>query len=112
MPALDGYAMPPEWSAHARTWMAWPRRAALWGDRLDEACDAFAEVARAIVAFEPVTMVTTPDLVAEVSVRCGQGVATLALAHDDSWMRDTGPTFIVNPEGEVAGIHWRFNAWG
>jgi agmatine deiminase len=27
-------------------------------------------------------------------------------------MRDNGPTFVVDGQGRVAGVHWRFNAWG
>jgi agmatine deiminase len=34
------------------------------------------------------------------------------LNHDDSWIRDNGPTFILNAQGERGGINWRFNAWG
>ena len=29
-----------------------------------------------------------------------------------SWIRDCGPTFVVNAAGEVRGIDWKFNAWG
>src|SRR3546814_3983243 len=31
---------------------------------------------------------------------------------DDSWRRDTGPTFVVDGRGGIAGVDWRFNAWG
>lgn len=34
---------------------------------------------------------------------------------DDSWARDTGPTFVFNKTGDVLsriGINWTFNAWG
>jgi agmatine deiminase len=92
--------------------MAWPCREELWGERMDEARDAYAEVAKAIAEFEAVTMIANPDNVAEVSLRCGAKVACLPLAQDDSWIRDTGPTFLVNGEGGLAGVDWRFNAWG
>jgi agmatine deiminase len=92
--------------------MAWPCREQLWGEGLDAARDAYAQVAKAIAEFEPVTMIANPENVAEVSLRCGSGVASVPMAHDDSWMRDTGPTFLIDEEGRVAGIDWRFNAWG
>jgi agmatine deiminase len=92
--------------------MAWPCREALWGERLDAAREATAEVARAIAAFEPVTMIANPENIAEVSLRCGTGIACLPMAHDDSWIRDNGPNFVVDGRGGVAGIDWRFNAWG
>jgi agmatine deiminase len=34
------------------------------------------------------------------------------LSSDDAWMRDVGPTFLVNSAGALRGVHWRFNAWG
>lgn len=36
----------------------------------------------------------------------------LAIPHNDAWLRDNGPTFVVNQAGELAGVNWRFNAWG
>ncbi len=111
-PADDGFYMPAEWGYHDRCWMAWPCRQELWGERLDAARTAYAEVAMAIAEFEPVTMIANPENVAEVSLRCGASVACLPMAHDDSWMRDTGPGFLIDGRGEMAGVDWRFNAWG
>ena len=39
----------------------------------------------------------------------------MELACDDSWIRDSGPTFVVKDEAderEVRGIDWGFNAYG
>jgi len=111
-PADRGFRMPGEWAPHSRCWMAWPCREALWGEGLAAARDATAEVAKAIAAFEPVTIVTNPDSLAEVSLRFAAGVSCLPMALDDSWMRDTGPSFLVDGRGGLAGIAWRFNGWG
>lgn len=111
-PAADGFFMPPEWAPHTRCWMAWPCRKDLWGSHLEAACDAYAEVAEAIAEFEPVTMIARGDEVASVSMRTGTKVATMPLPHDDSWMRDNGPTFVINSQGDVAGVDWVFNSWG
>ena len=104
--------MPAEWAAHARCWMAWPCRKAIWGDGLVEAERAYAEVARAISRFEPVTMVVAPGDEEGARERCGPGIDVMALPIDDSWMRDTGPTFLIDAGGGLAGVDWRFNAWG
>ena len=82
--------MPPEWAPHARCWMAWPCREDLWGDRLSAVREAYAEVAKEISRFEPVTMIANPHDVAEASLSCGSGVSCLSLTHDDSWARDSG----------------------
>jgi len=111
-PRAAGYRMPAEWAPHARCWMAWPCRRALWRDGLDAARAAYAAVARAISRFEPVTMVARPEEAGEAGALCGPEVRIEALPLDDSWMRDFGPTFVCDAAGGVAGVSWRFNAWG
>jgi agmatine deiminase len=111
-PAADGYAMPAEWSPHAGSLMEWPCRRELWGDRLDEARDEYAGVARAIAAFEPVHMVANPGDADGVRDRCGAAVDVIELPIDDSWMRDNGPTFVRDAAGRLAVVGFSFNAWG
>lgn len=111
-PGDDGFFMPPEWAPHTRCWMAWPCRAEVWGERIEEARRAYAEVAQAIARFEPVTMAARPELVAMVSLYCGPGISVLPMSHDDSWTRDTGPTFLIDGRGNLAGVDWTFNGWG
>jgi agmatine deiminase len=103
--------MPPEWAPHDRCWMAWPCRAELWGARMAAARQAYADVAKAIARCEPVTVVARPELTAEASLQLGQGISVLPLAYDDSWLRDTGPTFVTDG-GVLAGVDWRFDGYG
>jgi len=112
VPAAEGYYMPAEWQPHARCWMAWPCREELWGDRIEDARRAYAQVARSIAEFEPLTMIASPADVAAASMACGRGVDVLPMEIDDSWMRDTGPTYVVDGKGRIAGCDWHFNAWG
>jgi agmatine deiminase len=107
-----GFALPPEGVRHDRCWMTWPGREELWGARMAEARQAYAEVAQTIAQFEPVTMIARPELTAEASLHCGQGVSVLPVEHDDSGSRDTAPTFVVDRQGQLAGIDWRFNGYG
>lgn len=111
-PRARGFAMPPEWMPHSRCWMAWPCRNELWGERMSEACHAYAELAKTIATFEPVTMIARPDLTAEASLHCGQGISVLPLAHDDSRIRDTSPGFVLDPSGTLGGVDWGYNGYG
>jgi agmatine deiminase len=111
-PREHGFAMPPAWVRHDRCWMAWPCRPDLWGERIAAAQQAYAEIARAIAGFEPVTMIARPELTAEASLHCGQGISVLPLEHDDSWTRDTLPSFVCDRQGQLAGVDWRFNGYG
>lgn len=79
---------------------------------MDAARDAYAAVAQAIAAFEPVVMLAHPEDAADAARRCGAGVETVEMSLDDSWTRDSGPTFLIGPRGRAAGIAWSFNAWG
>jgi agmatine deiminase len=115
-PAQQGLAMPPEWAPHERTLMAWPCRRELWGGELAAARAESAAVANAVAAFEPVTMVAGSDAdAAEARAACTAAVEVVRLAIDDSWLRDSGPIFVVDdprrPSRRV-GVHWGFNAWG
>lgn len=111
-PAALGFAMPAEWAPHARCWMAWPCRTETWGNRLEAAEKAYADIARTIADFEPVTMVCNHADATEASLACGNGVDILPLEIDDSWTRDTGPTFLLDKQGRLGAVNWRFNAWG
>lgn len=111
-PRNDGFAMPADWAAHARCWMAWPCREVAWGGNLEPVRRAYAEVAQAIARHEPVTMIARPDLVAMASLYCGPGITVLPIAQDGSWTRDIGPTFLLGAGGGLAGVAWRFNGWG
>jgi agmatine deiminase len=111
-PAALGWAMPAEWTTHAGCLIAWPSRPDLWGERLHEAKVDYATVARAISDFETVVMVCNPDLASEVRDYCGAAVVTLEIPINDSWSRDSGPTFVRNAVGEMAVVGFGFNAWG
>jgi agmatine deiminase len=111
-PQRDGFWMPAEWEAHAGCWMIWPERPDNWRDGAVHAQRAFAQVAQAIARFEPVTMVVSAAQAAKAAQVCGPQVRLLTAPSDDAWMRDVGPTFVVNGAGEVRGVDWVFNAWG
>ena len=111
-PAEQGYRMPAESAAHAGCWMAWPLRPETWGAHLEAAREDYVRVARAIADFEPVTMVAAPDDAADAARRCGPSVRVVELPIDDSWLRDSGPTFVVDPKGRRAASAFTFNAWG
>jgi agmatine deiminase len=104
--------MPGEFEPHAGTWMAWPRRPDNWRAGAVPARDAFAAVARAVARSEPVTIAAHPGDVVGVRTHLGDTVAVATIPADDAWMRDIGPTVVVDDHGGRRGVDWGFNAWG
>lgn len=104
--------MPGEFEPHAGCWMAWPERPDNW--RLDArpAQEAFASVARAILASEPVTMAASAAQLERCREMLPDQARVVQIATDDAWIRDTGPTFLLGPDAGLRGVDWRFNAWG
>jgi agmatine deiminase len=39
-------------------------------------------------------------------------IRVVEMSTNDAWIRDTGPTFVINEAGDRRGIDWHFNAWG
>ncbi|MFD7915914.1 agmatine/peptidylarginine deiminase [Streptomyces sp. NPDC059752] len=109
---MTEFRMPAEWSQHDGCLMAWPTREELWGSVLTEVKEEYANVARAIAAFEPVTMVAPPGFGEDARTLCGDGVTVIELPLDDSWFRDSAPLFVLDGNGNRAGVDFRFNAWG
>ena len=103
--------MPAEFEPHERTLMSWPSRASIWRPDIAAAEEVYAEIASAIARFEPVTMFAPPHAVERAANRCGSGIDVVEMPLDDSWVRDNGPTYVVDGDGLLA-LDFRFNAWG
>jgi agmatine deiminase len=108
------YRMPAEWTSHRATLIAWPQREEAWrGVGIEQARDSHAEVVDVIAASEPVILVVDPTQLDDARRRVpAAGVELLSLPIDDSWLRDSGPIFVVSGDGELAGVDFVFNAWG
>lgn len=111
-PARDGFWMPAEFERHAGCWMLWPERPDNWRNRALPAQQAFAVLAAAVARFEPVTVGVSARQAGFARQALLPGIRLARIESDDAWMRDTGPTFVVNSRGTLRGVDWRFNAWG
>jgi agmatine deiminase len=95
--------------------MAWPSSGYTLGDSdadWQEARATWAAVANAVIEFESVRMLCEPDAVEIARQFLDPSVEIISADLDDAWMRDIGPTFVKNTDGEVAGVNWVFNGWG
>jgi agmatine deiminase len=106
--------MPGEFEPHARCWMLWPERQDNWRKGAGPAKEAFSAVAKAIARFEPVVMGVSKNEfeTAKKFLSSSPDITLVEMEADDAWIRDVGPTFIKNRQGEVRAVDWGFNAWG
>lgn len=108
----SGFRKPAEFDRHERTWMIWPHRQDLYGTKLDAVQREHRNIVEAISQFEPVTVVAHPEHAGAARVSLGNLAEIVEFPVNDFWARDCGPSFVTNGHGKLAGIDWRFNAWG
>lgn len=111
-PRADGFHMPAEWEPHVGCWMLWPERSDNWRDGAKPAQHAFAAVAKAITQGEPVSVCVSPGQYLVARQMLDPAIRLVEMTNNDSWIRDCGPTFLINEKGQVRGVDWKFNAWG
>lgn len=104
--------MPDEAAPHQHTWMAFGPQTSIWGDLVPEVQQDLARIARTIARYEPVTLLVRPAERALAARLCGPTVELLDAELDDLWIRDTGPTFVRNAQGQLGGLDLNFNGWG
>ncbi|PSW06028.1 agmatine deiminase [Photobacterium lipolyticum] len=111
-PKQDGFRMPAEHEPQSGIWMAWPERTDNWRFGGKPAQATFVDVAKAISKNTKVTMVVSAGQYENARSMLPEEVQLLEMSTDDSWMRDIGPSYVVNDNGERRGVDWHFNAWG
>lgn len=112
---MSGWRMPAETAPQERIWMAFPTGGYTLGETDEEAHAArstWAAVANAVVGFEPVTMLVALDDVGTARRYLHPDVEVLTAELNDAWMRDTGPSFVLDAGGRLGAVDWVFNGWG
>ncbi len=115
-----GHALIPEWMPHRAVWCAWPHDAAEWGPAFEPARDAFGALVAALAAGGEAVEVLVRDPAEEASAltafaRHGAraaAVRTHVAPYGDVWTRDTGPLFMVAPDGARVALCCEWNGWG
>ncbi|PSU33874.1 agmatine deiminase [Photobacterium lutimaris] len=111
-PRQDGFRMPGEHEPQAAVWMAWPERTDNWRFGGKPAQTTFVNVAEAISQSTPVNMVVSAQQFENARQMLPDNVRLVEMSTDDSWMRDIGPSYVIDSEGHRRGVDWHFNAWG
>jgi agmatine deiminase len=112
------YRMPAEWAPHSATWIGWPHNAEDWPGKFQPVPWVYAEIVRHLSQVEDVHILVNDEhaekRVRRILLRAGANLARLHFhqwATDRVWLRDSGPIFVKNPQGDLAVTNWKFNAW-
>ena len=104
--------MPGEFERHDGTWIVWPESPTNWRDAARPAQRAFAEVAQAIARSENVTVGASERQWENARTALPEDVKVVELTTNQAWVRDHGPTFVIDGTGRRRGVDWRFNLYG
>ena len=110
-PAGDGFHMPAEWERHYGCLLIWPHRRDSWQYGAYAARRAFKELIEIISESERVTVLAGSEDYDSARFSLPDRVRVAEMESDDSWARDTAPTFVTDGK-RIRGIDWGFNAWG
>jgi len=114
----EDFHMPAEWEEHEGTWLQWPHDDQWPGYRL-ELEKSWLEMVDALHEHENVHIVVQDERrrehVEQQIKSFGIDLENIdfhIIPTNDVWVRDNGPIFVVNEEGELAITNWQFNGWG
>jgi agmatine deiminase len=117
-PVVGTPRMPAEWEPHEATWIAWPHHEPDWPGKLGPIPWVYAEIVRALAAYERVEILCDNEAVRESARQAiamhdvDEATYRLHLQPTDRvWLRDSGPTGVHDADGNVGLVHWGFNAW-
>src|SRR5437764_11261846 len=120
-PKSLGYVMPAEWEHQEAVWLTWPHNELTWPDgMLARVQFSYISIIRALHTGQKIKLlVKSADEALRVQGMLHGADVSLTqiefveIAAEDSWIRDYGPTFIVNKDSrQLAMVKWIFNAWG
>ncbi len=115
-----GYRMPAEWEPQEAVWLSWPHNVLTFGEFMNEVRTSYAHFASAVSIHQKVKMLVSGQTIHDAKLYLEKAGAKMTnvgfydFDPEDVWIRDYGPTFVVNKNANqpLAMVKWNFNAWG
>lgn len=113
------YTMPEESEPHEGTWLQWPHQyqyGLTYRNRLDQ---TWIDMTRELATSENVHLIVY-DATEQARITALLNNAGISLNNidfkiyktDDVWIRDNGPVYVKDKNGNIAILDWGFNGWG
>lgn len=120
LPSSLGFRMPAEWQPHARTWLTWPHNRETWPNtNLSNVESVYLQMIQALVKRELVALLVNDESglkQVQSRLKCEKiplnKVDIFVIPTNDSWIRDYGPNFLLDPSDNLAMNRWHFDSWG
>lgn len=117
--SINQLIMPAEWEKHQSIWLSWPHDEISFPNRIPKVQDDVAKIILNIHQSEQVELlVLNNEMQAEATKKLLSlgvdlnKVTFRQITYMDGWMRDVGPIFVKNQNGEISLVKWIFNQWG
>ena len=117
-----GYSFPAEWQRHRATWLSYPHSDSYsWPGTLENIFPFYNAFIKEISKGERVCINVRNEALKDEVMKSLDDIGTdlsqidlLIHPTNDSWCRDHGPAFLVNPRSAPSKVivSWRYNAWG
>ncbi|MCX7666134.1 MAG: agmatine deiminase family protein [Gemmataceae bacterium] len=115
---LPRFHMPAEWEWHSGTWLAWPHNKSDWPGKFPPIPWVYAEIIKHLSRVEKVELLLpeekTLPVVRNILDKAGADLSQVRFRiypTDRVWLRDSGPTWVQDQEGQPHLLDWQFNAW-
>jgi len=112
------YHLPAEWEKHEATWIGWPANKEDWPGKFTPIQWVYGEIVRYISRAEKVRVIVQSKIheaKAEAVLKSINSdisnIEFYILQTNRNWLRDAGPQFVENQNGETVLINFDFNAW-
>ncbi|MBS4036431.1 MAG: agmatine deiminase family protein [Ignavibacterium sp.] len=112
------YRIPAEWEKHEATWIGWPNNKADWPGKFQPIPWVYGEIVRYISRAEKVRIIVeskshqkkAESVLKAVGAELNN-IEFFKLQTDRNWLRDSGPQFVKDKNGNTVIINFKFNAW-
>ena len=112
------FILPAEWDKHEATWIGWPHNKEDWPGKFSPIPYVYAEIVKIISKGEVVRILVENDnhekkarkVLKSVGVDFSR-IEFYSNKTDRNWLRDAGPQFVKNENGQINLVHFKFNAW-
>ncbi len=108
----QSFFLPAEYAKHHSTWMAYGARHRFWSeDFLPPIRKNLVLIAQTIAKYEPVSLLVRPRELERARELLGSAVSYIERPLDNLWIRDSAPSLLLNPAGQMRAVNFHFNGW-